>query len=832
MAHGYQDVALEEGEALLGVLKSQKSGLSVHEAELRLRARPQARRSLTPSWVPVLLRQFRSAFVYLLIGASAISFFLGEWLDASLILVFLLINTVLGFTQEYRAEKALGSLNTLLVRKTTVRRDKKLFQVETPNVVEGDIVVLSAGDMIPADGRFVHTEHVLVDESSLTGESAPVSKYHATMTERPRGYDEAGNIGFARTTLVEGDAELLVTAVGADTAVGAVVSEIDKTRRGSAFEEGMNKLSIAILRMVVAMIPILFVLNLIVHKNNFDIAGFLVFIIALTISAIPEALPLVTTLALSRGALELSKKSVIPRRLSAVEDLGSIQVLCTDKTGTITENRLTIKGIYGERTPVLEALLWDPRTTEIEMQLNVFDRAILEEGKDIPHFEGATRIDELPFDPDRRRESVLLEKDGKAFLVVRGGPEYLSARGVDDRALEWAKQKGKEGCRVLAVAIKEVPLGETGITPEMEEGGRFVGMAGFFDPLKPSTKKAVRDAEELGVRVKIITGDSREVAGWVGFEAGIIAHPEKVLTGHDFLTLSEGERRRAVEEFDVFARTSPLEKKEILSYLKERFIVGFLGEGFNDAPALKLAHVGLVVENASDIARDTADLVIMNKSLEVIVDGIREGRIIFANTMKYIRATLTSNFGNFYALAFSTLFIPYLPMLPIQILLLNLLSDFPMITIATDTVDKEEVRRPKQYELKGLLRLSIILGIISTIFDFAFFFVFKEYGEGNLQTLWFMGSILTELILLFSIRTMKPFWKSSRPHPVVLGLTGGVSLITILLPFTSIGQDIFHFVAPTAGLFTLMITIVVLYFCTTEAGKLLAVRFIPSFKGE
>jgi Mg2+-importing ATPase len=825
---GYQDAAQKGLPELYTAYSSSKEGLSEDAAAQRLRNAPKEHKKVVPMWLPILFRQFRSAFVYLLIGAAGISVFLGEYVDASLILLFLLLNTALGFFQEFRAERALGSLNTLLVRKTTVRRSGKLIQIITPEVVPGDVVVLSAGDMIPADGRFIHAEHVLVDESPLTGESAPVSKHAESLREVPKGYDEAENIGFARTTLVEGDAELLVTSVGKNTAVGEVVSEIDNTRRGSAFEEGMNKLSLSILRMVVMMIPILFVLNLIVHKNDFHIPEFLVFVIALTISAIPEALPLVTTLALSRGALALSKKSVIPRRLSAVEDLGSVQVLCTDKTGTITENRLTIKAIYGEEDQVIEALLWDPHTTEAEAQLNVFDRAILDKGQHHTMSSTVLRIDELPFDPDRRRESVLFEDHDKAFLVVRGGPEYIKARGIDDRALEWAKEKGKEGCRILAVGIKEVPVGQKDISVELEEGARFVGMAAFFDPLKPSTKKAVVHAEELGVRVKIITGDSREVAGWVGYEAGIIDRPEKVLTGQEFLALSEGERRKAVLEYDVFARTAPIEKKEILSYLKEQFIVGFLGEGFNDAPALKLAHVGLVVENASDIARDTADVVLMNKSLDVIVDGVREGRVIFANTMKYIRATLTSNFGNFYALAFSTLFVPYLPMLPIQILLLNLLSDFPMITIATDTVDTEEVRKPKQYELRELMRLALLLGIISTAFDFLFFFVYRGYGESTLQTFWFMGSILTELILLFSIRTMRPFWKASRPHMFVTGFTGAVALVTVLLPFTTFGQKIFHFVLPDLHLFCLMIGIVLCYFLATEAGKLLILRLTPS----
>jgi Mg2+-importing ATPase len=360
----------------------------------------------------------------------------------------------------------------------------------------------------------------------------------------------------------------------------------------------------------------------------------------------------------------------------------------------------------------------------------------------------------------RKRATMLVRVGGRSLVVSRGAPERLYAGASDETAaLVWAASEGQKGRRVLAVAYKEVPpAGQRTVGPEDERGLTPVGIISFADPLKPTTRAAVQQAERLGVRVKILTGDSKEVAGWAGVEAGIANDPAAVLLGDEFERMTNEERASAVERYDVFARTTPTQKFEIVKTLEEQHLVGFLGEGFNDAPALRMAHVGLAVHGASDIAQDASDVVLLNVSLEVIVDGIREGRKIFANTMKYIRATLTSNVGNFYALAFAALFIPYLPMLPIQILLLNLLSDFPMISIAADSVDEAELARPRGYDVGELTAVAIVLGGISTLFDFAFFGYFVRFDDPRvLQTMWFIGSVLTELVLLFSIRTALPF---------------------------------------------------------------------------
>jgi Mg2+-importing ATPase len=351
------------------------------------------------------------------------------------------------------------------------------------------------------------------------------------------------------------------------------------------------------------------------------------------------------------------------------------------------------------------------------------------------------------------------------------------------------------------------------------------GIISFADVLKPTTRTAVQHAERLGVRVKILTGDSKEVAGWVGVETGLTDDPAEVLLGDEFERMTSEEKAAAVERYDVFARTNPTQKFDIVKTLEETHLVGFLGEGFNDAPALKIAHVGLAVQGASDIAQDASDVVLLDASLEVIVDGIREGRKIFANTMKYIRATLTSNVGNFYALAFAALFIPYLPMLPVQVLLLNLLSDFPMISIAADSVDEAELERPRGYKVVELTAVAVVLGAISTLFDFAFFGYFVRFDEpAVLQTMWFMGSVLTELVLLFSIRTSLPFWKSRRPSPTVLWLTLGVIVGTVALPFVPPVRELFGFIVPEARHLTMAFALVVLYFAATETAKLLFYR--------
>lgn len=832
----FSEIAQKTSEDIFRELKSNPKGLTRTEANVRLTVHGKnALEEKTTKWYEIFLRQFRSAFIYLLLAASFVALYQGEYIDAGMIFLFLLLNAVLGFYQEFRAEKALSLLKTFVDRKTRVRRDGVLLDISVSDIVPGDIVALVAGDMLPGDGYFIRAEGVTIDESPLTGETEPVVKSVGVLSEAPKGYYGATNIGFTRTTLLSGDAEVVIFATGKGTVIGDIAKHMESSESPSAFEDGINKFSKFILKLVLGTIPIIFILNYFVHGDAFDVTKFVLFSIALTVSVIPEALPLVMTISLSRGALILAKKHVVPRRLSAIEDLGSIDVLCTDKTGTITENKLAIAGVFGNKAETLRHALMVPLSSDsvVSAQNSVFDIALLEHAteEEKNSLSSLTRIDELPFDPIRRRDSVLIDMNATRVLVMRGSPESVyscAGTNIPSDVSAWIKEEGSKGCRVIAVASarKEGPVTE--IDEEVERGVTVLGLISFADPLKSSTREAVREAKKLGVQVKIITGDAREVGGWVGTEAGITSDKNEVLTGDELDKMTREEKLVAVERYHVFARTMPLQKTEIITLLRERHLVGFLGEGFNDAPALKCAHVGLAVANASDIAQDASDVVLLNPSLMVIIDGVREGRRIFANSMKYLRATLASNFGNFYALAFSSLFIPYLPMLPIQVLLLNLLSDFPMMTIATDNVDDKELERPAGYKVAELTTVAIVLGVVSTMFDFAFFGYFQQFGESVLQTMWFAGSIITELVIVFSIRTTLPFWKARRPANGLIFLSVFVMALTVALLYIPKVQEVFHFIEPGLEYMIPAGILITAYFVTTEIVKLFFYRLWKS----
>ena len=824
----YQDISIKNSEEALALLGSGTSGLT--RDEVSRRKTEYGANELKDDqihWYEILFRQFKSAFIYLLVGASVVALYQREYIDAGLIFLFLVLNAVLGYFQEYRAEKALSLLKTFVDRKTRVRREGVEVQISVTEVVPGDVVLLDAGDMLPGDGYFIRADGVTVDESPLTGETEPVVKNVGVLTEKLTSYYGATNLAFTRTTLLSGDGEVLIFATGAQTVIGDIARHMKADESLSGFEIGINQFSTFILKMVIATIPLIFLLNWFVHYDAFSFSKFLLFSIALTVSVIPEALPLVMTLSLSRGAIALARKQVVPRRLSAIEDLGSIDVLCTDKTGTITENALAVSAVYGDQQEVIRHALYIPLSAPntTSAQNSVFDIAFMKYSteEDRSACIGLERIDELPFDPLRRRDSILVRVGGRMLLIMRGSPEKVWAvakEGMSDEAREWAEREGKKGCRVLAIAYKDFGSDVHSLSEADETGMHVLGMIALSDPLKDSTVAAVAKARELGVQVKVITGDAREVAGWVGFSSGILSDPNDVITGDELDRLTAEEKLAAVDRYHVFARTMPLQKNEIIALLQKSHLVGFLGEGFNDAPALKAAHVGLAVSNASDIAQDAADVVLLNPSLMVIIDGVHEGRKIFANSMKYLRVTLASNFGNFYALALSSLFIPYLPMLPIQILLLNLLSDFPMMTIATDNVDDKELEKPRGYKVSELTSIAIVLGIVSTIFDFAFFGYFQQFGESVLQTMWLTGSILTELVAIYTIRTTLPFWRARRPALGMVLLTCSTALITILLPFIPIGREFFHLIRPEASYVVAALALVLGYFVTTEITKI------------
>lgn len=739
-----------------------------------------------------------------------------ELIDGLMIAGFILINTILGFIQEYHSERSLYLLKKFVVSHARVRRDGKEKLIDSKELVPGDIVLIETGDIVPADLNFLETNDLTVDESAMTGESAPIVKI-------------AKSQGVSGTHVVTGKGIGIVTEIGRNTAMGKITKLTVETKRESSFEKGITKFSKFILHMIILILILLFAANIIIKGHDANFAELLLFSIALAVSVIPEALPLVTTLSLSRGALQMARQHVVVKRLSAVEDLGSVEVLCTDKTGTITENKLTVAEIKSD-TPE-KCLLYAVAAASFlgegkpepnnSFDLAVWNKLTKKEKETAKHIE---RITEIPFDPERRRNSALVKIDGKCVMVVRGAAEKIMelSKKIPDKAdwQKWIINEGKLGHRIIAIATRDCPTIEN-YTESEEKNLQLIGLISFVDPIKSTAKSAISHAEHLGVQIKILTGDSREVAGAVAKEINIVKSESEVILGDELMALGEEEQQTAIHKYNVFARMSPEQKYHVIELLQNKCEVGFLGEGINDAPALKLANVGLVVREASDIARESADIVLLNSSLSTIIGGIRDGRAVFANTVKYLKITLISNFGNFYAIAIASLMISFLPMLPVQILLLNLLSDFPMIAIALDSVEKNELRRPHSYNVHEVVMIAIFLGLVSTVFDFIFFALFFRHEPSVLQTSWFIGSVLTEIVLIYSVRTRGFFLKAKAPSVVLGSLSILAILATVLVPFTRLGDGIFHFVRPTSTHLIIIFSVVACYFTITETIKLI-----------
>ncbi|PIY96980.1 MAG: cation-transporting ATPase, partial [Candidatus Kerfeldbacteria bacterium CG_4_10_14_0_8_um_filter_42_10] len=664
-----------------------RSGLSEQKAEQRLvKYGHNELEAHEVNWWQILKRQFISPFIYLLIAAAALALALKEVIDALMILMFVVINAFLGFYQEYRSENTVKLLKKYVVRRARVIRHGRTQVIDSALLVPGDVVIVETGDFVPADLRLMEEYDLMADETTLTGESVPVKKISGVLPKPTSQIFKASNICFSGTIITSGKGTGIVIATGKKSVIGDIAQITGKTTHTGTFQKDIASFSKFILRLVLITLTFLFVANLFLKGFDSNIGELAIFSVALAVSVIPEALPMVMTFSLSSGALRLAKNNVVVKRLSAIEDLGSVEVLCTDKTGTLTENNLTVKESYSHRSgttgkPVtFYASLAAPFIKENEQEPNnAFDLALYHHlGKtDRDSLNDYKQIAEIPFDPERSRNTVIVQKKNDLELITRGALEKImplcKKMAVSElKAInQWAAKAGRQGQRVIAVASKKLTKQKNNILKE-ENGLTFEGLISFVDPIKKTTRQSIHKAKILGVKVKILTGDSREVAGAVAYQIGLTKSIEEVITGEELEFLSHSQQHEAVQKHSVFARVSPEQKYKIIHLLQEKHEVGFLGEGINDAPALKIANVGLAVQHASDIAQETADIVLLNKSLGVIINGIEEGRRVFANSLKYIKATLASNFGNFFAVAIASLMIDFLPMLPLQILLLNL----------------------------------------------------------------------------------------------------------------------------------------------------------------
>ncbi len=775
----------------------------------------------TPSYrfLKLLARQFSGIFNILLLIAASVTLYLGEPIDAGLMSLFVFLSVSLSLYQEYKSNAAASTLQSYLKKTISVRRANEDREISITELVPGDILKLESGDIVPADAYILHAVGARVDETTFTGESIPVIKVARNLSDKNQATNEyellQGVVILAGTIYAE------VTKTSGNTRLASIALSTSTIQSYSELTKGVDRISTFILRATIITLLFVVIANVMIEGVEADIPHLLIFSIALAVSVIPEALPLVITFSLSRGALRLAKRNVIVKRLSSVQDLGSVELLCTDKTGTITENHLIYKNDYlvpgFPYHPLI--LSWLAAHDLHERMPEPFDHAIdealsEEQRKQIKDFE---LLEEEAFDPMLRSNGSIVKRvDGQQFHIRRGSPEYFFSQGLVDKELvrQWLEDEEEQGRRILGVSYDD------------GSGPRFGGFVSFADTLKASTARTILEARQLNVAITIITGDATRVAEAIGRETGLVTKNDEVIEAGDFFALDALRQRDLVGEIRVFARTTPEQKLKLLELLKEKFTVGFLGEGINDAPALKSAHVSMVVESASDVARETADIILTKQNLGVIIEGIRLGRETHANTLKYIRATLVSNFGNFYAVAIGSLFISFLPMLPKQLLLLNLLSDFPMMAIAFDRVNKAEIKKPQRYEFRSLYIIFITLGLVSTVFDFMWFALFYKISPEVLQTNWFIASVITEVALLFSIRSMLPIEKAGWPASIIIWLSGFAILFAVILPSIPVTATFFSFAPPLPSHLALIMGLATVYFIVSELVKRPLSRFL------
>jgi P-type Mg2+ transporter len=812
----------------LGV--SLDKGLSEQEAKARqekygLNELP----SMHSFWWRILLSQFTSPFIYLLLGIIVVTFFLGDVNTAIVIAACVLLNTLVGFYQEFKASRSLYLLKQYLIAKVTVLRDGKEQEVSSSSLVPGDILLLYPGDIIPADVRFFKVDHVQVDESVLTGESVPVQKQAEPLSQPVDQVFQAANIGFSGTTLMSGRGMGVVILTGMQASLGIIAQLTSQSQRISSFSLGIGTFSRFIFFIIIVTIALVFIAHLLLARGPLDIINLIIFAIALGVTIIPEALPVVTTFGFARGALLLAQHKVVVKRLSSIEDLGSIEILCVDKTGTLTENKLSIAGFCG---PERDILTWG--TLGSGLSIRGLSSA---KGFDAIFWHGLTgqeqallreyeKVSEIPFDPERRRSLVLYKHKDIYELVVRGSAtDVFDCCSFDQAAKKeidaWVEQESKKGNRVIAIARKEyIHLNQTKIDAKLDEHAMtLVGLISFEDPLKSTARGAIEKAKKLGLSIKILSGDNEQVCGAIATKVGLIQNPTQVISGDYFAKQTTDVKRKLAENGVAFARVIPQQKYEIIKLLQEKYNVGYMGDGINDAPALKIAQVALAVDDAADIARDAADIILLHRSLRVIINGIEEGRIIFANTIKYLKITLAAGFGHFYALAIASLLIDYLPMLPVQLLILNFMTDIPLIGLSTDTVSPQEIRSPQKYDIKSVIILATVLGLVIMTFDFILFGLFHKKEPAVLQTYWFMSCLLNELAFAFSVRSALPFYKAKPPSAALVILSLIVAVISIGLPFTSFGQKWAHFVRPEWHNLAIIFALMIGCFITTELVK-------------
>ncbi len=837
-----QEYARLDPKVIAEELSTSFSGLSGKEAGRRLAEHGHNVLAETKERNVIVrfLLSFVNPLVFVLFFAAGISAYFGENVDAGIILGIILISVILDFAQSYSTERALEHLKESVRSTTTVLREGKQTEIATADVCPGDVLILSAGNVIPADARVLHAKDFFVNQSSITGESFPCEKTAGVVEGRDLPLSALANIAFAGTSVVSGSATALVLRTGSATEFGKVAAKLAERPQKSEFELGITHFGYFIMRIILLLVLFIFLFNSLIRHDFFQ--SFM-FALAIAVGMTPELLPIIMSVTMTKGSLNMAKKGVLVKKLAAIPNFGAMDILCTDKTGTLTENSITLvtyTDLAGSHSAEVLRAGYLNSTFQTGIR-NPLDAAVLSFRK--VSIKGYGKVDEIPFDFQRKRMSVIVRKGPSAELIAKGAPEEIfsccTRHREGKRTLAFGKAARKsamaeyerlsgEGYRVLAVASRSVPARQEGYEPSDEHDLVFLGFLSFFDPPKKDVGNVLKDLHGYGLEVKVITGDNGLIAGKVCREIGL---PVKgVLEGSEVDHLSDEALRARAGNVTIFSRFSPDQKNRVIRALRAGgHVVGYMGDGVNDAPSLKTADVGISVENAVDVAKDAADLVLTKKSLRVLHNGILEGRKTFANTMKYIMMALSSNFGNMFSAAGAILFLPFLPMLPIQILMNNLMYDFSQLTIPTDNVDNDWIRRPHRWDLSFIKKFMYVFGPLSSLFDFATFamlFLLFRTGASVFQTAWFMESLATQVLVIHIIRTRKlPLVKSRASRYLVMSTLGIIALGWIL-PFTPLGP-VFGFSSLPVPILLGIVGIVAGYLLLVEVVKRGFYRLVP-----
>ena len=843
----YNEISKLTTEEILTKYHTKEEGLTNKEAQKRLNNNGKniVIKEVNRSIFYFIFNSLKEEFIIILLVLAVINFSLGDKIGSLVIVLIAIISILIRVLEDYSAYKFNKKLRSKIVSTTKVIRDNKELEIKVENVVIGDVISLNAGSIIPADCIVVNSKDLFVNESVFTGESIPVEKKETNKKEYDNLFD-IKNVLYMSSSVISGTAKAIVVKTGFDTYLGKIGKEINTKKNITAFDKGMKDITNMLIKFMVVICLIILLVDGII-RSNFTEAILFAFSVAVGIT--PSMLPMIVNVNLTKGTKALAKKKVLVKHIESIQNLGAIDTLCTDKTGTLTENKIVLQKyidvLGNEDNSILEyAYINSYYSSGMK---NIVDRAIMIYGSKhnldniLPKYE---KIDEIPFDYNRKVMSIIVRNKNTYRMITKGAMEEVLKRCTKvkvkgkeedltkeliDIVTNKAKEMATSGMQVLALAAKKTEKGVLSFDENSEKEMTFIGFVAFLDSPKKDVKKVINKLRKYGVKTKILTGDNPYSTTMVASLAGI--NSDEILTGAEIDKLSDKALSIKVEEIDVFARLNPIQKERVVRILKSNgHVVGYMGDGINDAPSLRQSDVGLSVNTATDIAKETSDMILLEKSLDVICDGIIEGRKVYGNIIKYMKMALSADFGDVFSIMIASIFLPFLPLLPIQMLFQDFIYDFSQIGIPYDNVDEEFITFPKKWNTKGIAKFMIVMGITSSIIDVLAFLTFWHLlgynsidKESYFQTAWFITSLITELMIIYNVRTSKDIF-NSRPSKVLLSLTLLSSILTIVTPILFHNILSFHFEILSTKFYLYLLSLVILYVLIVSIVKRIYIK--------